>query len=87
MFATCHPTELFRKLLNYSRKNFDDMFQKTYGILYKQNAFVFTGLYDNLENYYNSGKINLQDAMDAFFKELYQRMFTVFNSQYTFNAK
>ncbi|XP_037796683.1 glypican-4-like [Penaeus monodon] len=79
--------ELFRKLLNYSRKNFDDMFQKTYGILYKQNAFVFTGLYDNLENYYNSGKINLQDAMDAFFKELYQRMFTVFNSQYTFNAK
>lgn len=63
------------------------MFQKTYGILYKQNAFVFTGLYDNLENYYNSGKINLQDAMDAFFKELYQRMFTVFNSQYTFNSK
>lgn len=63
------------------------MFSKTYGIIYQQNAFVFTKLYDDLEKYFNSGELNLQDTMDDFFKRLYQRMFTVFNSQYIFSAR
>ncbi|KAK7077752.1 Glypican-6, partial [Halocaridina rubra] len=75
---------LFGKLLNYSRKSFNDMFIKTYGILYQQNSIVFTNLYDNLEKYYKDGELSLQDTMDDFFKQLYQRMFTVFNAQYTF---
>lgn len=79
--------EVFGNLLNYSRKSFDDMFSRTYGIIYQQNAFVFTKLYDDLEKYFNSGELNLQDAMDDFFKQLYQRMFTVFNSQYIFSSR
>lgn len=79
--------EVFYKLLNQSRKNFDDMFRRTYGILYQQNSYVFTKLYDDLENYFRTGEQDLQDTMDDFFKLLYQRMFTVFNVQYQFNAR
>lgn len=79
--------EVFAKLLNYSRKSFDEMFKKTYGIIYQQNAYVFTKLYDDLEKYFSTGEVDLQETMDDFFKRLYQRMFTVFNSQYTFNAR
>lgn len=61
--------ELFGKLLNFSRKSFDEMFSKTYGILYQQNAYVFTNLYDNLEKYYKDGELDLQDTMDSFFQE------------------
>lgn len=79
--------EVFYKLLNQSQKNFDEMFSRTYGILYQQNAYVFTGLYDKLEDYFKNGEQDLQVTMDNFFKLLYQRMFTVFNVQYTFNAR
>ena len=80
-------SEVFYKLLNQSRKNFDEMFSRTYGILYQQNAYVFTTLYDKLEDYFRNGEQDLQVTMDNFFKLLYQRMFTVFNVQYTFNAR
>lgn len=63
------------------------MFRRTYGILYQQNSYVFTKLYDDLENYFRTGEQNVQDTMDDFFKLLYQRMFTVFNVQYKFNAR
>ncbi|XP_069170229.1 glypican-4 isoform X2 [Procambarus clarkii] len=79
--------EVFAKLLNYSRKSFDEMFSKTYGIIYQQNAYVFTKLYDDLEKYFSSGELDLLETMDDFFKRLYQRMFTVFNQQYAFNAR
>lgn len=79
--------EVFYKLLNQSRKNFDEMFSRTYGILYQQNSYVFTTLYDELENYFRTGEQDLRETMDNFFKLLYQRMFTVFNVQYTFNAR
>lgn len=79
--------EVFYKLLNISRQKFDDMFRRTYGILYQQNSYVFTQLYDQLESYFRTGEQDLQDTMDNFFKLLYQRMFTVFNVQYRFNAR
>lgn len=85
MYFTLPFTEVFGKLLNYSRKSFDDMFKMTYGIIYQQNAYVFTKLYDDLEQYFSSGELDLQYTMDDFFKRLYQRMFAVFNTQYTFN--
>ncbi|XP_042227686.1 glypican-4-like [Homarus americanus] len=79
--------EVFGKLLNNSRKNFDNMFSRTYGIIYQQNAFVFTKLYDDLEKYFSLGELDLQETMDDFFERLYQRMFTVYNSQYTFSSR
>lgn len=34
------------------------MFKKTYGILYEQNAYVFTDLFKELENYYAKGTVS-----------------------------
>ncbi|XP_074111309.1 glypican dally-like [Cotesia typhae] len=77
----------FKELLASSKKGFHEMFKKTYGILYEQNAYVFTDLFNELENYYVKGTVNLDKAMDNFFNTLYQKMFTVLNSQYNFDAQ
>ncbi|XP_043526644.1 glypican-6 [Frieseomelitta varia] len=77
----------FRDLLANSKKVFHEMFKKTYGILYEQNSFVFTDLFKELENYYTKGTVDLDDIMDNFFNTLYQKMFTVLNSQYNFDSK
>ncbi|KAK1133403.1 hypothetical protein K0M31_011214 [Melipona bicolor] len=77
----------FRDLLANSKKVFHEMFKKTYGILYEQNSFVFTDLFKELENYYSKGTVDLDDTMDNFFNTLYQKMFTVLNSQYNFDNK
>ncbi|EEB14597.1 Glypican-6 precursor, putative [Pediculus humanus corporis] len=63
------------------------MFKKTYGIIYEQNSFVFTDLFEELERYYLKGQIDLEEAMENFFTPLYQKMFTVLNSQYQFDDK
>lgn len=34
------------------------MFKKTYGTLYEQNAYVFTDLFKELENYYAKGTVS-----------------------------
>ncbi|CAL4131817.1 unnamed protein product, partial [Meganyctiphanes norvegica] len=77
----------FHTLMNHSRHSFDTMFVKTYGILYQQNSEVFTDLYHNLEVYYTQGRLNLNEAMNKFFQNLYQRMFSVYNSQYQFSSQ
>ncbi|XP_063992834.1 glypican-6 [Diachasmimorpha longicaudata] len=77
----------FKELLAASKKGFHEMFKKTYGILYEQNSYVFTDLFKELENYYTKGTVNLDEAMDNFFNTLYQKMFTVLNSQYKFDDK
>ncbi|KAK3867879.1 hypothetical protein Pcinc_026693 [Petrolisthes cinctipes] len=79
--------EVFRKLLNHSRVNFHAMFSKTYGILYQQNSDVFVKLYDELDKYFKTGELDLQDTMDNFFRLLYKRMFRVMNVQYTFSPR
>ncbi|XP_012232340.1 glypican-6 [Linepithema humile] len=77
----------FKELLLDSKKGFHEMFKKTYGILYEQNSYVFTDFFKELESYYLKGTVDLDDAMDNFFNTLYQKMFTVLNSQYNFDNK
>ncbi|XP_043251544.1 glypican-4 [Colletes gigas] len=77
----------FKDLLASSKRVFHDMFKVTYGILYEQNSYVFMDLFKELENYYGKGTVDLDDVMDNFFNILYQKMFTVLNSQYDFDAK
>ncbi|XP_023288237.1 glypican-6 [Orussus abietinus] len=77
----------FKDLLATSKKGFHEMFKKTYGILYEQNSSVFTDLFKELENYYAKGTVDLVETMDNFFNTLYQKMFTVLNSQYKFDSK
>lgn len=75
------------QLLAESKREFHDMFKRTYGVIYEQNSYVFSDLFNELENYYTSGKVDLAEAMDSFFNTLYQKMFTVLNSQYKFDDK
>ncbi|XP_012257264.1 glypican-6 isoform X2 [Athalia rosae] len=79
--------DFFKELLAASKKGFHEMFKRTYGVIYEQNAYLFTDLFKELENYYARGTVNLEDAMDNFFNTLYQKMFTVMNSQYQFDDK
>ncbi|XP_046392799.1 glypican-6 [Ischnura elegans] len=79
--------EFFRDLLETSKKDFHEMFKRTYGVIYEQNSYVFTDLFEKLEKYYARGNIELADAMDNFFATLYQKMFTVLNQQYHFDSK
>lgn len=92
MQATFHSKaqlfdEFFTDLLTHSKRDFHFMFKKTYGILYERNSDVFTDFFKDLETYYESGNIDLEEALRKFFSHLYQRMFTVLNSQYTFDSR
>lgn len=63
------------------------MFKRTYGAIYEQNSYVFSDLFVELESYYARGKVDLSEELDQFFNTLYQKMFTVLNSQFTFDDK
>jgi len=79
--------DVFPGLLSASKLNFHRLFRKTYGIIYIRNSDVFTDFFQDLERYYNEGRLDLGDALDHFFTSLYQRMFTVFNAQYKFDSR
>ena len=61
------------------------MFVKTYGLLYQQNAQIFSDLFDDLRGYYKGKDKNLMDVMDNFFSRLLQKMFELLNTQYDFD--
>lgn len=77
--------EFFKELLRTSKKDFHDMFLRTYGMLYDRNSFIFKDMFDDLEKYYLTGGVDLTAALDHFFDRLYRKMFQVLNSQYTFS--
>src|SRR5207248_2602108 len=53
----------------------------------ERNSAIFTDMFQDLERYYTTGGVDLSDALDGFFHRLYQKMFEVLNSQYTFDEK
>lgn len=57
------------------------MFLRTYGLLYEQNSFVFTSLFDDLRNYYKGANMNLEETFDAFFTTLLQKLFELLHAQ------
>uniref|UniRef100_A0A224XLT2 Putative heparin sulfate cell surface proteoglycan n=1 Tax=Panstrongylus lignarius TaxID=156445 RepID=A0A224XLT2_9HEMI len=75
---------IFKQMMVNAKSDFHEMFKKTYGIIYEQNSYVFTDLFEELEKYYTGGQVDLTEAMDNFFTTLYQKMFTVLNAQYHF---
>ncbi|KAJ8735096.1 hypothetical protein PYW08_014346 [Mythimna loreyi] len=79
--------EFFRRLLKQSREEFHMMFKRTYGMIYEQHSYVFEQLFEQLERYYTRGDTNFDEMMDGFFSILYNKMFTVLNSQYEFDEK
>ncbi|BFF96557.1 glypican-6 [Drosophila madeirensis] len=79
--------DIFSELLVESKAQFHTMFMRTYGVIYQQNSYVFSDLFKELENYFARGRVDLMDVMDKFFNTLYQKMFTVLNTQYAFDEK
>ncbi|XP_042905110.1 glypican-6 [Parasteatoda tepidariorum] len=77
--------EYFKELLKTSKKDFHEMFLRTYGMLYDRNSYIFREMFDDLEKYYQTGGVDLTAALENFFDRLYRKMFQVLNSQYTFN--
>lgn len=51
--------EIFTQLLMESKKEFHAMFKRTYGIIYEQNAYVFSDFFNELETYFIRGKLIL----------------------------
>lgn len=63
------------------------MFVRTYGMLYEQNADIFTSLFDDLTSYYiGNQKIDLDQSVDKFYQQLYKRMFRILNQPYQFDS-
>ena len=77
----------FTELLDNAKVDLHEMFVRTYGLLYQQNAAVFTDLFKDLRNYYKGHNIDLIDALDKFFSTLMQRMFSLMNAQYQFDQE
>ncbi|KAH8364527.1 hypothetical protein KR084_007556, partial [Drosophila pseudotakahashii] len=77
--------DIFTALLKESRSQFNSMFIRTYGVIYERNSYVFSDLFKELETYFANGRVDLLEVMDKFFNTLYQKMFTVLNTQYTFD--
>ncbi|XP_041350171.1 glypican-6-like [Gigantopelta aegis] len=77
--------EFFTELLDKARQDLHEMFVKTYGLLYQQNAQIFSDLFDDLRGYYKGKDKNLMDVMDNFFSRLLQKMFELLNRQYDFD--
>lgn len=76
--------DFFTELLENSKKDLHEMFVRTYGLLYQQNAEVFSKLFRDLKLYYKGENLNLVDILNDFFTNLLQRMFELLNAQYVF---
>ena len=63
------------------------MFTRTYGILYQQNAQVFSELFHDLRTYFRGSELSLDRVLDGFFSSLLLRMFTLLNGQYVFDQR
>lgn len=77
--------EFVQDIIGRSRKQLHDIFTRTYGVLYERNAYLFREYFHELKTYYLKGDVNLVGATNNFFSRLYQKMFQVMNSQYTFD--
>ncbi|KAL0185036.1 hypothetical protein M9458_020732, partial [Cirrhinus mrigala] len=65
-----------------TERSLNEMFLRTYGKPYLQNAEVFQGLFAELKRYYTGGNVNLEEMLNDFWMRLLERMFQLLNSQY-----
>lgn len=81
----CLCTDFFVNLLDSSLVEMHNMLVQKYGLLYEQNSRLFLDLFNDLKAYFKTGSVDLSDAFDIFFELLFQRVFVLFNTQYTFD--
>ncbi|KAF4087401.1 hypothetical protein AMELA_G00095100 [Ameiurus melas] len=77
--------DFFLELLEKTERSLNEMFVRTYGDLYTQNADVFQRLFSELKHYYTGGNVNLEETITEFWTRLMERMFQLLNSQYDIN--
>ncbi|XP_039521636.1 glypican-4-like [Pimephales promelas] len=82
-----HFDQFFRELLSNAEKSLNDMFVRTYGLMYVKNAELFEQFFRDLQRYYSHGSsaVNLDDMLADFWTELLERMFRLVNVQYEFS--
>ncbi|KAG7518387.1 glypican-2 [Solea senegalensis] len=78
-------SEFFRELIELSEKSMNQMFTKTYGRLFTQNAHVFQELFVELRRYYSGGSVSLTEVLSDFWSRLVERVFSLVNPQYHFS--
>uniref|UniRef100_A0A8C9QUE5 Glypican 2 n=1 Tax=Scleropages formosus TaxID=113540 RepID=A0A8C9QUE5_SCLFO len=79
--------EFFRELIDLAEKSMNQMFTKTYGMLYTQNARVFHDLFAELRRYYTGGSVSLGEVLAEFWSRLVERVFSLVNPQYQFSEE
>ncbi|XP_072549578.1 LOW QUALITY PROTEIN: glypican-2 [Salminus brasiliensis] len=77
--------EFFRELMDVAEKTMNQMFTKTYGRLFTQNAHLFQQLFSELRQYYSGGGVSLTEVMSEFWAGLGERVFSLVNPQYQFS--
>ncbi|KAM9320774.1 glypican-6 [Gastrophryne carolinensis] len=77
--------EFFKLLLENAERSLNEIFVKTYGLLYTQNSEVFQDLFMELKRYYTGGNVNLEEMLNEFWAHLIERMFQLINPQYHFS--
>ncbi|KAM9414010.1 glypican-4 isoform 1-T1 [Salvelinus alpinus] len=82
-----HFDQFFRELLDNAERSLNDMFVRTYGKMYVQNAELFKHFFQELKRYYvsGSGVVNLDSMLSDFWEDLLERMFRLVNVQYEFS--
>ncbi|XP_061643645.1 glypican-4 [Phyllopteryx taeniolatus] len=82
-----HFDKFFRELLKNAEVSLHNMFVRTYGMMYVQNAELFKNLFESLTRYYVSGSsaVNLESMLSDFWADLLERMFRLVNVQYEFS--
>ncbi|KAJ8015108.1 hypothetical protein DPEC_G00022710 [Dallia pectoralis] len=82
-----HFDQFFRELLDNAERSLNDMFVRTYGQMYVQNAELFKHFFQELKRYYLSGSavVNLDSMLSEFWVDLLERMFRLVNVQYEFS--
>ncbi|NP_001274470.1 glypican-6b precursor [Danio rerio] len=74
--------DFFLELLESAERSLNEMFVRTYGKPYLQNAEVFQSLFSELRRFYTGGNVNLEEMLKDFWTRLLERMFQLLNSQF-----
>uniref|UniRef100_A0A672GCK0 Glypican 2 n=1 Tax=Salarias fasciatus TaxID=181472 RepID=A0A672GCK0_SALFA len=77
--------EFFRELIDISEKSMSQMFTKTYGRLFTQNAHIFQELFVEFRRYYSGGSVSLTEVLSDFWSRLVEKVFSLVNPQYQFS--
>ncbi|TRY99145.1 hypothetical protein DNTS_018940 [Danionella cerebrum] len=73
--------DLLQSLLDVSERSLNEMFLRTYGKPYVQNADLFQRLFLDLRGHLKGVDSNLEDILHEFWTRLLERMFTLLNSE------